>query len=782
MYNYLNIFILEAFFSLLKLCDIKKSYVTGDFIQHALNGVSVEFTKNEFVSVLGPSGSGKTTLLNIIGGLDRYDSGDLVINGKSTKEFTQTEWDSYRNNCIGFVFQSYNLINHLTVLENVELGMTLSGISSAKRRKRALLALEKMGIKEHAKKKPNQLSGGQMQRVAIARAISGDPDIILADEPTGALDSVTSEQIMDILKELSKEKLVIMVTHNGELADRYSDRILEFKDGSLVKDSGSKSDGGEKKTFALKKTSMSFLTALRLSLKNIFTKKLKTAITAVAASIGIIGISLILALSNGFGMQIDSFQARALGSFPVIIQQSAVSVDPEDMMDIIESNLPKFPDVSLVFPFDKSFSSIIHTNIFTNEFLDYVKNADKEVVRGLSYTRGTSVNLLYNANGSIKRITGSDITITLLPLEFGKVNSFLNDDYDVLATLGDGLSEKVTDVFLVVDSRNRLDEKTIELLGLTPSEDGIPFDEFLGLEFKFIPNDVWYIENNGHFTVNSDLAASYDNEKSVTLRVAGVVRTKEASEMTAASDGILMRSEMMEEIVKINSESEIVKAQKEASFDVVTGLPFPEGDAGKQLKGYSLSSLGDDTLPYAIFIYPADFDAKDSVIAYLDAYNEGKEEADRIIYTDMATAMSNLSSNILNAVTIVLIVFSSISLVVSSIMIGIITYSSVIERTREIGILRALGARKSDICRVFNAETFIIGIFSGIIGIVLSALSLIPANAILKALTELDNVAVMNPLHTVILVLICIATSVIGGLIPAIMASMKDPVTALRTD
>ncbi len=767
---------------MLKLCDIKKSYVTGDFIQHALNGVSVEFTKNEFVSVLGPSGSGKTTLLNIVGGLDRYDSGDLIINGKSTKQFSQTEWDSYRNNCIGFVFQSYNLISHLTVLENVELGMTLSGISAAKRRKRALLALEKMGIKEHAKKKPNQLSGGQMQRVAIARAISGDPDIILADEPTGALDSVTSEQIMDILKELSKEKLVIMVTHNGELAQKYSDRILEFKDGSLVKDSGSKVDDGVKKSFTLKKTSMSFFTALRLSLKNIFTKKLKTTITAVAASIGIIGISLILALSNGFGIQIDSFQARALGSFPIIIQQSAVSVDPEDMMDIMESNLQKFPDVSVVYPFDKSFSSIVHTNIFTDEFMDYVKSADRNVVRGLSYTRGTSVNLLYKTGDTIKRITGSDITITLLPLEFGNTNAFLNDDYDVLATLGDSLSESVTDVFLVVDSRNRLDEKTIELLGLDPDSEGIPFDEFLGLEFKFVPNDVWYSENNGYFTVNSDLSASYNNEQSVTLRVAGVVRTKEASELTAATDGLLMRSEMMEEIVKINSQSEIVTSQKNADYDVRTGLPFPDDESGSQLKSYYLAQLGDDTLPYAIFIYPADFDAKDLLIEYLDAFNEGKEEADRIVYTDMATTISNLSSNILNAITIVLVVFSSISLVVSSIMIGIITYSSVIERTREIGILRALGARKSDICRVFNAETFIIGIFSGIIGIVLSALSLIPANMILKALTELDNVAVMNPIHTVVLVLICIATSVIGGLIPAIMASLKDPVTALRTD
>ena len=775
------IFYLEAL-NLLKLTDIKKSYVTGSFIQHALNGVSVEFKQNEFVSVLGPSGSGKTTLLNIIGGLDRYDSGDLVINGKSTENFTQTEWDSYRNNCIGFVFQSYNLINHLTVLENVELGMTLSGVSASKRRKRALEALDKMGIKDHAKKKPNQLSGGQMQRVAIARAISGDPDVILADEPTGALDSVTSEQIMDILKELSKEKLVIMVTHNGELARRYSDRILEFKDGCLVKDSGSKNESSKAKSFTLKKTSMSFFTALRLSLKNIFTKKLKTTVTAIAASIGIIGISLILALSNGFGMQIDSYQAKALGSFPIIIQQTAVSVDPEDMMAMLENGMPKYPDVSVVYPYDKESSSILHTNIFTEQFMDYVKNADREIVRGLSYNRGTSVNLLYKSGDSYKRITGSDISISLLPLEFDEKNIFLNDDYDVLATVGSELSGDVTDIFLVVDSRNRLDESVIKMFGLDANASELPIESFLGMEFKFIPNDVWYLDNNGFFTVNSDLSASYNDERAVTLKVAGVVRAKESSEMTAVSEGFLMRSEMMEEIVKINSESQIVKAQKEASVDVRTGMPFAEGDAGKQMLNYCLSQLGDDTLPYAVFIYPQDFGAKDALIEYLDAFSEGKDEADKIVYTDMANAISNLSSNILNAITIVLVVFSSISLVVSSIMIGIITYSSVIERTREIGILRALGARKSDICRVFNAETFIIGIFSGIIGIILSALSLIPTNAILKTLTELENVAVMNPFDTLILVTVCIITSVIGGLIPAVMASMKDPVTALRTD
>ena len=766
---------------MLELKEIRKSYNTAGFIQKALDGVSVAFPKSGFVAVLGPSGSGKTTLLNIIGGLDRADSGEMYLNGAPTSGFSQTEWDAYRNNCIGFVFQSYNLIGHLTVAENVELGMVLSGLSLSKRKKKAKEALEKMGIGEHAGKKPGQMSGGQMQRVAIARAIAPDPEIILADEPTGALDSVTSEQIMDILKELSKEKLVIMVTHNGELADRYADRILRFKDGRLVADSAAETEKEAETGFKLKKTSMSFLTALRLSLKNIFTKKLKTSLTATGASIGIIGISLILALSNGFGMQIDSFQARTLGSFPITVMQTAMAVDPSDLMSAINEGLPRYPDVKTVYPFDRSESNLLHRNVLTDEFVKYVEAADRSIVRGLAYGRSAEINMLYETGGTVKRVSSSDLSVSLLPLEFGKVNSFLNDDYDFMAGEGKSSVEK-TDIFLVIDPRNRLDKNIIALFGLDADAETIDPESFIGKEFKLIPNDVWYSDNGGIFSVSPDLDAAYASDAAITLRVAAVVRGKESSRVTAMNEGFLMRSELMEDLIAVNSQSKIVAAQKDADISVRTGMPFSEGAAGEAMRNRALAALGDDVLPSSVYIYPVNFDAKEQVLAYLDDYNAGKEEADRIVYTDMAATISSLSSNILNGITIVLVVFSSISLVVSSIMIGIITYSSVIERTREIGILRALGARKRDICRVFNAETFITGVFAGLIGIVLSAIATIPANAILYRLTELENVAVMNPFDTVILVAVCVLTSVAGGLIPAVIAARKDPVAALRAE
>ena len=421
---------------MLELKKIKKSYKTGDFKQQALKGINLKFRKNEFVAILGPSGSGKTTLLNIIGGLDRYDSGDLIINGKSTKKFKDTEWDAYRNNCIGFVFQNYNLINHITILENIEMGMTLSGISSKKRKKKALDVLKRVGLKEHAYKKPNQLSGGQMQRVAIARALVNDPDIILADEPTGALDSQTSVQIMDLIKEIANDKLVVMVTHNPDLANEYANRVIELKDGELKQDSNPVTDENiTDDKFEIKKTSMNFRTALNLSFNNIKTKKGRTLLTAFASSIGIIGIALILALSNGFDIEIDKFEKDTLSSMPIIISEQAMQMD-EEMLNNINKNedvLPDFPEQEVIYPLATMEDTLLHTNKLTTKYIDYIEKIDKDNVLGISYTRATTVNAIVKKKDGYDIFNTSALNVTTIPKKLDESqNGFIEENYDLI--------------------------------------------------------------------------------------------------------------------------------------------------------------------------------------------------------------------------------------------------------------------------------------------------------------------------------------------------------------
>ena len=781
---------------MLQLKGIKKSYKTGDFIQHALKGIDVQFRENEFVAILGPSGSGKTTMLNIIGGLDRYDSGDLIINGKSTKEFKDQDWDAYRNNFIGFVFQSYNLINHISVLENVEMGMTLSGLNSKKRKKKALELLDKVGLKDHAHKKPNQLSGGQMQRVAIARALANNPKIIMADEPTGALDTKTSIQIMNLIKEIAKDRLVIMVTHNPELANNYASRIIEFKDGNLVSDSNPiKEDEVIKNDIKIKRTSMNFLTALNLSFNNIITKWGRTLITAFASSIGIIGIALILSLSNGFDIQIDEFEANTLSSLPIGITPQVANVESSH----IEANKNskkedkekgKYPDIDYMIPYDASVNLKTHINKIDKEYINYIENIDQNLVSAISYYRMTNINLLADVNGKKQSISSSSLNMSALPKNLGK-NTYIKDNYDLLAGK---FSENKNEVVLVLDSKNRIDTTLLDALGIDSKVKKVSYNELIGKEFKVVKNNDYYINlGNDTYIPNQNYEELYNNENNITIKIVGIIRGKKGNKlaniMTVMAENMGMNSvsnigyedELISEIVANNENSDIVKSQINNDNNCVFmgGAPFENINLTKEM---ALTMLGANDLPMMVNIFTKDFDTKNDILSYLDEYNNGKDEENQVIYMDYAANVSDLTSNIMNAVTYVLIAFSAISLIVSSIMIGIITYISVLERTKEIGILRALGARKKDVTRVFNAETFIIGLTSGLLGIIIARLLLIPANAILLELTDLENVARMNPYHALLLIIVSLILTLIGGFIPAIVASKKDPVEALRTE
>ena len=758
---------------MLSLSKIKKDYKTGDFVQHALKGVSLSFRENEFVAILGPSGSGKTTLLNIIGGLDRYSSGDLIIDGKSTKKFKDKDWDAYRNHAIGFVFQSYNLIGHISVLENVEMGMTLSGISASERRKKALNLLEKVGLKEHANKKPNQLSGGQMQRVAIARALANDPKIILADEPTGALDSKTSMQIMELIKEISKDKLVIMVTHNRELAESYATRIVEMKDGELLSDSQPFDFDEKAGSLNISKTSMSFLAALRLSFGNIRTKKGRTFLTAFASSIGIIGIALILSLSNGFNIEVENFEQDSLSQSPIMITNQTVQMDEATLNEITgDVDLEKYPDDEKVYAQDDLKDTIVHTNKITSDFVDYLDKMDMSNVSGISYAKGTNLNIV-SKNGDNYSLINSDFNTTFgtLPENPNGEEGLLEKNYDVLA----GQISDDAGLVLIVNSRNQISASILESLGFNESAS---FDDILAKEFKIAVNDDYYKKSGNNFITETNLEKLYNSENSISVKIMAIVRGKEDKELITSGSGIYYTAALVDEVIGKNKDSDIVKKQNMESYNVLTHQKFDETMTKEAFLGY----LGADVVPMAIYIYPKDFDTKDNIIDYLDKYNEGKDEDSVIQYTDMAEMISTLSGNIMDAITIVLVAFSSISLVVSSIMIGIITYISVLERTKEIGILRALGARKKDITRVFNAETFIIGIFSGLLGVTLAYLLTIPTNIIIENLSGLANVAKLNPVHALILIIISLTLTIIGGAIPAKMASKKDPVEALRTE
>jgi len=766
---------------MLELKNIKKTYRVGDVETRALDDISVSFREQEFVAILGTSGSGKTTCLNIVGGLDRYDSGDLIINGKSTKNFKDREWDAYRNNSIGFIFQSYNLISHLSIVANVEMGMTLSGVSAAEKHRRAQEALEKVGLKDHLHKKPNQLSGGQMQRVAIARALANDPDILLCDEPTGALDTVTSVQIMDLIKEIAGDKLVIMVTHNPELAEQYADRIVKFQDGKIISDSNPYSCEKENKEFSLKKTSMSFLTALKLSANNIRTKLGRTFLTSFASSIGIIGIAVILSLSVGFQMQIDKFEADTLQQMPIIISQQSMNLDTETMIKMGEEQekYEDYPDEKKIYLFDSMQDTMTHTNKFTDEYLEYVNNMDSSLCKGVTYSRLVNMNMIRKDGEDYVPVTSANMNWSPYPVSLNEnKHSLMNEHYDVLTGT---MPETPNDLMLVVDTKNRINKTVMKELGFDADNlEEIDFNDIIGKEIKVVMNDDYYVKTEyGTYSYNTDLAAMYNAENTLTLRISCIVRPKEDSPTSMMSEGggVAYNDELAQLVIDNSKNSEIVKAQEQSDVNVLSMEAMDE-----ETKKQTIAYLGGNEIPYAIQLYPYDFESKDKMLEYLDKYNESLEADDQIIYTDMASMISGMSDGIMDGITIVLIAFAGTNLIVSLIMIAIITYTSVLERTKEIGILKALGARKKDITRVFDAETFILGVTSGMLGIIIAKLLTFPINAIIYSLTDLKNVAHLKISHALILVAVSTILTMLGGHIPARMAAKRDAVEALRSE
>lgn len=778
---------------MLQLKEIKKYYKVGETTTKALDGVSVAFRKKEFVAILGPSGSGKTTMLNVIGGLDNYDSGDMVINGKSTKDFKDSDWDAYRNNSIGFVFQSYNLIGHLGIIENVELGMTLSGVSKDEKRKKAEESLRRVGLTDHMHKKPNQLSGGQMQRVAIARALANDPDILLCDEPTGALDTETSVQIMKLIEELSNEKLVIMVTHNPELAHEYADRIIEFSDGKIVSDSNPHIEHPKDDQFNLRRTKMSFWTALKLSFNNIRTKKGRTFLTSFASSIGIIGIAIVLALSTGFQKQIDQTQSETMARFPITI--SKVTTSPPSESDGLSSNTAEYPDTKTVTAKISDEDRAQHTNNIDQEYVDYVTSIDPDLSNNIGFTRTTGINLLRDVDGKVQPVSFSNQNPDTESLSFSSAMSsmtgvgvssfptqlddqkdnFLESNYSLLSG---SYPTSANDVVLIVDGNNNTNINALKNLGFDVKDgETLDFDKIVGTTFKLVNNDTYYTKlPTGNFIPNTDYQAMYE-DASREVKISGILRVKSSSTMNLLSPGIAYSDQLTTEIVNENKNSEIVQAQKDSDMNVLTTEKVD--DSAKQTL---ISYLGGDSLPSSIMIYPNNFGDKEEILNYLDEFNKGKSDEDKIIYSDLAGTMTELTGGLMDAITYVLIAFAGISLVTSMIMISIITYTSVIERTKEIGVLKALGARKKDITRVFDAETCILGISSGLLGVLIAWLATFPINSLLYNMTDLENVAQLNPVHALILIVVSTILTMLGGHIPARMAAKKDAAIALRAE
>ena len=897
---------------MLQLKNIVKDYAAGDQAVHALKGVSINFRSNEFVSILGHSGCGKTTLLNIIGGLDKYTSGDLVIKGKSTKEYKDKDWDAYRNHSVGFVFQSYNLIMHQSVLQNVELALTLSGVSKSERRKRAKEVLEKVGLGNQIHKKPNQMSGGQMQRVAIARALINDPEILLADEPTGALDTETSVQIMDLLKDIAKDRLVIMVTHNPELAEKYSTRIIKLLDGEVKDDTMPYSDGdaaAEEYEIEDKKTAkhrrMSYFTALNLSFNNLLTKKGRTILTAFAGSIGIIGIALILSLSDGFRNYIKSVEEDTLSTYPLEITDE--SIDMTSMMSMMLGNTKSSSEEH---DMDKIYSNNFigdYMNTMLGEvkindmisFKDYIENGDgakiKDYTSDIMYTYGITINAyksdtedgIYQVNpstvfdsigfGSMSEMSSLGMTANTSDVwsEMISNQELLESQYDVVAGKW---PESYDEVVMVVTADNEITDYELYALGLrdiselqemmgaalkgeskTFDNTSYTYDELLSLTYKVIPSADFYQydDKTGTYTDMSD-DADYMKQKindGLDIKVVGIVRPNEEATVHSITTTIGYRHDLVEKLMDMSKESDIGKAQLDnPDINVFTGYEFgtdldeaakeeAEESSAEMMEQMGLGNMTEDELyeymatlpadelkqfmqsmtqsadsvsqsmslselksaqdatyddnletlgiayekdPKVIRIYPIDFESKEKIIDVIEEYNDmvkaNGEDEKEISYTDMVGTMMSSVSTIINAISYVLMAFVAISLVVSSIMIGIITYISVLERTKEIGVLRSIGASKKDISRVFNAETIIIGFVAGMMGIIVTMLLNIPINMVIKHLAGLEHVAKLPLYGGIILVVISVILTMIGGLIPARVASKKDPVEALRSE
>ncbi len=837
---------------MLELRNIHKEYIVGKKPLEVLKGVTLSFQEKEFVAILGPSGCGKTTLLNLIGGLDQYTSGDLIIEGMSTKKFNDRDWDSYRNHRVGFVFQNYNLIMHLNVLQNVELSMTLSGVSIAERRRRATKVLEDVGLGDKLFKRPNQLSGGEMQRVAIARSMANKPDILLADEPTGALDSVTSTTILDMLQEISKKRLVIMVTHNRELAEKYATRIIKLKDGEVVSDSSNISKTTQVTIVGDevgKKTAMSFITALNISFNNLLTKKGRTIMTAIAGSIGIIGVALVLAVSNGFTNYVHKMEMSTLSGFPITVNSVSYNFAPPDR----SVNVPLLPAEETVLVYDQTFITG-HVNQWTEEYFDYIEGLkDMPGVNSVSYRYTLGMNLAVKSpasNVSMWRDDGGGFFSTLSNLSTSSWHELLGDEafvreyYDLLGTTVPSSYPLTTnEAVLIVDEYNRVDRDVLQNLGLLNSADtstaSLTFNDIVGKQVRLFNNDEYFIyDEDASFIAtdafagpkemrlyrrptNTELTTLYDNPNiGRTITITGILRPKEASPANLMATGLGYLPQLAEEMLEENKASNIATDHFNNFYTEIvnvsgTMVPVPHFYSVRS-EGVETSALdyinhakylGTDLITHPIIatvlaaqpaavpinlslvagisIFPSSFQDKKAIINYLDAWNEDRVETDHIYYTDLAESLTSSIGTMIDVISVVLIVFASISLVVSSVMIGIITYVSVIERTKEIGVLRAIGARKKDIARLFEAETVIIGFTAGVIGIAVTLLITIPINLILNAVFPgqgLATIAQLNPLHGIALIIISVVLTLFSGLIPSRIASNKDPVVALRTE
>ncbi|MDE7055855.1 MAG: ATP-binding cassette domain-containing protein [Lactobacillus sp.] len=717
----------------------------------------------------------------------------MIINGKSTKNFTETDWDAYRNNTVGFIFQNYNLISHLSIVANVELGMTLSGVPAKKRHEKAIKALTEVGLKDHIDKKPNQLSGGQMQRVAIARAIANDPDILLCDEPTGALDTETSVQIMELIKKLSKDRLVIMVTHNPELAEQYATRIVRFQDGKILSDSDPYTPHDVKDTFKLKRTKMSYWNAIKLSFTNIMTKKARTTLTAFASSIGIISIAVVLALSNGFQKQINTTMSKALAKYPVSITQTATDMMSVETRKESDKNVKNRGYVTA--QKDQN-QQATHTNKITQKYIDYIKKINPNYANNISYQRATNLNLLSQVNGKIQRVQFSNVDqnasqsisamrsqamssmgigSSVFPTTLDKSKgNFLKQNYQLLSG---AWPTKDTDLVLVTDNKNTVNINSLKNLGFDV-EDGnkIKFNKLIGKQFSVVSNNNYYQElPTGMFVPRKTSQNMYNS--GTKLRLSAVIRPKNEDSMALLSTGIAYSDKLTQNVIEQNENSAIVRAQKATDRNVLTGQSMNNSQ-----KEQMLQTLGATSVPTGIMIYPNNFDSKDKVLDYLDKWNKGKSKNDQIIYTDMSSAVTTMTGGLLNGITTVLVAFAAISLITSMIMIGILTYTSVLERTKEIGVLKALGARKRDITRVFDAETFILGVFAGVLGVGIAYLLTFPINSVIYHITDLANVAQLNPVHALILIIISTVLTLLGGHLPARMAAKKDAAIALRSE
>ncbi len=755
---------------MLQLNNITKSYGKNENEVEVLKSVNLSFRRNEFVSILGPSGCGKTTMLNIIGGLDQYTQGDLIIEGKTTKSYKDSDWDAYRNSKIGFIFQNYNLISHLSVLDNVEMALSLSGVSRTEKRQKAQDALNEVGLKGHSNKRPSQLSGGQLQRVAIARSIVTNPKVLLADEPTGALDSKTSRKIMNLIKRISKDRLVIMVTHNSKLAEQYSDRIIRLMDGEVIEDTNpvSEKDLNYNKTNSLAKVkspSMSLFASLKSSFNNLITKKGRTIITIVAGSIGIIGIATVLALSNGVKQQISDMQGDQFDNLPITLEASFFDFNRMDESD--DSGEPRTYNNNKVYVQEDEMNSYFHKNKFNETFMNYLDGMDQNIYSKIKYDYNTNIRLLQKTDQNvIKEVTSI--------LKSTASDNDLQNDYNLV---NGRLPENNKEIILVLGENNLIPNNVFSDLGVN-KEDELPFSSIVGKTYKIITNNTFYSKEGNLFIENSDLRTQYNNTESLELTIVGIVKAKTDANNTL-SPGLYYSEDFYNEMYQNSLTSDIVLFQKANPLkSVLTGLDFSDNNTFED----TLFAIGGSKTPSSISIYPKDIESQKNIKIYLEDYNIGREKSDQIMFPSSMEELMKEISTIINTITLVLSAIAGVSLIVSSLMIGIITYVSVIERTKEIGIMRSLGARKKDIRRVFNAETFIIGIGSGLLGVIIVMILTFPLNMIISKYAKIDSLLSLSFTSAIGLIVLSTVLTILSGLLPANIAAKKNPVEALRTE